>query len=87
MHAPMPTLQDRFTAALQQPDAEAALMELVRELRAEGQTQAELHDAFQHQLRKHLTAREEAHFQSIAKVMDAIAGHCERGGWIYDKRL
>lgn len=87
MYAPMPTLQDRFDTALKQPDVNAALTNLARELKTEGMLQAELHDAFQHQLGRHMTAREDARFQSIAQVMDAIAGHCERGQWLFEKRL
>lgn len=86
MNATLSPFETRFEAALGHGDP-TALTDLALELKREGATQTEVYDLFLHQLRKHMSSRDDGVFQRISAVMDAIAGRCDKAQWIFEHRL
>lgn len=78
---------DRIEQALLAPDAEAALAQLAREMKAEGLSQREVYDLFESQLRHHRSDSDESSYDALADTMDRIIGWCNPEQRIFETEL
>jgi hypothetical protein len=78
---------ERIERALQRQDAEKALVQLAREMKAEGLGQREMYQLFESQLLHHRTDSDESAYDALANTMDRIVGWCHPAERLFETQL
>ncbi|KAF0176809.1 MAG: hypothetical protein FD161_2753 [Limisphaerales bacterium] len=79
----MDLLRERAERAIEQPDAQTALIALAVEFKTEGMTEAEVMELYCEFLRKRQDDTDETKYDAIFEALTLVGGHCSSSCHIF----